>query len=123
MKEHLMSINKYTTPKIAEDNDAIHILIIRLLLLVPGTIQSNPKMGVGVISNWRYKDMSTVLGSLQNEILTQIRTYLPTVRVSDVMVERHPNNSTDIIIKVMISEVVYAYETNNNTIIISDFKN
>jgi septum formation topological specificity factor MinE len=63
-------------PDVLEDKDAKYTLIIRLILMEPGTIQTHPEMGVGIISRWRYSDSEDLL-NLQNEIRKQISKYLP----------------------------------------------
>jgi hypothetical protein len=76
LKEYLFTTNKKFQPEVLEDKDAKYVLIIRLILLEPGTIQTHPEMGVGLISRWRYSDQDDLL-NLQTEIRKQITKYLP----------------------------------------------
>lgn len=124
MQEHLLSINEYTTPRVLKDKEAIATLLIRLLLLVPGSIQTKPNMGVGIATNWRYGEMDS-LYDLQNEINTQIMTYLPNLAISSVSVDRHPYISTEIIIQVAINntEVIVLETTEPGSVRLSDFNN
>ena len=46
MKEFVISTNAFELPKILEGNEAEYTLIIRLLLLEPGTNQNHPDMGI-----------------------------------------------------------------------------
>ena len=56
--------------------DAAVVQITRLILLEPGTIQTHPDCGVGIVSRFRYStDVDT--RDLENTISHQISTYLP----------------------------------------------
>lgn len=82
--EALFSVNDFKEPKIIENAEAIATLLTRLLLLEPGTIQSHPEMGVGLISNYRYSTEDNA-SRLQSNFRSQITKYLPdfqSVRVS-----------------------------------------
>ena len=71
-----LSIDDFQNPKVYKNGDAILTLLTRLLLLEPGTIQSHPEMGVGLISKYRY----SVEGSaalLQSDFQKQVDKYLP----------------------------------------------
>ena len=71
-----LSVDEFQNPKIYKDAEAIATLLVRLLLLEPGTIQSHPDMGVGLISRFRYSEEGTA-PNLQNEFQKQIEKYLP----------------------------------------------
>lgn len=58
-----------------DKNCAIH-LIIKLILLNPGSIESFPKMGIGLVQNWRYMSEDDV-PKLKETMEHQISTYLP----------------------------------------------
>ena len=69
-----------------KDKDAAILLIMRLILLEPGTFETHPDCGVGLISNYRYiQDLD--LSSLENRIQTQIETYLPMFTNVSVTIE------------------------------------
>lgn len=87
------------------------MLLIRLMLLTPGTIQSHPNMGVGIATKWRYCDVDR-LNDLQTEITNQISTYLPKLRLSSVNL-KVKKNSKDLIIEIRADGVLYSYETDN----------
>lgn len=92
------------------------MLLIRLLLLTPGTIQSHPNMGVGIVTKWRYCDTDK-LGDLRLEISNQISTYLPTLRLSEVNLKMK-QHTKELIIEIRADGILYSYETDNenNTI-------
>lgn len=85
MKEQVLSIDKFNNPMILENNPAIATLIIRLILLEPGKIQSHPDMGVGLVSRWR-NCLEDELPDLQKEINDQMAKYLPELLVNDILV-------------------------------------
>ena len=41
-------------PKVLDEKDATHTLIVRLILLEKGTYPTHPDMGVGIVSNYRF---------------------------------------------------------------------
>ena len=84
MKEHVLSLNDFGMPKVFDADDAMYVMIIRILLLEPGTFQSHPEMGVGIRSRYRYKSGEDILISLQNDIINQINKYLPELTAVDV---------------------------------------
>ena len=81
--EPLLSVDKYYKPLVAEGDDYITLMLIRLILLEPGTFQTHPDMGVGLVSRFRYS-MDVDMGKLSNTIKEQIMTYLPQFTLTDV---------------------------------------
>ena len=55
------------------------------MILEPGTIQSHPEMGVGLVSKYRYTTEDK-LSELQNDFRRQIEKYLPDMQSADVYV-------------------------------------
>ena len=83
-------------------------------MLNPGTIESHPDMGVGLIKNWRYSDMSQI-PQLEAEIQSQIETYLPMLQGVSVKVEQV--ESKEIAIYIKISNIIYSFKTENGTLV------
>ena len=78
IREYALSVNNFNEPEVFERAKALMLLLTRLILLEPGTFQSHPDMGVGLLSRYRYTlDDGTLANSLKSRILTQIDTYLP----------------------------------------------
>jgi hypothetical protein len=120
INEYLFSVNSFDTPAVVTGKDAIYTLLIRLLLLNPGTLQNSPKMGVGIIARYRYMNSSD-LQTLQLDIENQIRDYLP--MLSGVTVELSVNlKNKELNIKITVDNVLYVFETdlNNNTVNLAD---
>lgn len=86
LDEPLMTINKFYKPVVLTGTDAAVMQIIRLILLEPGTIQTHPDCGVGIISKFRYSTEVDVK-ELENRIASQINTYLPMYTMVQVAVE------------------------------------
>ena len=86
LDEPLMTINKFYKPVVLTGTDAAVMQITRLILLEPGTIQTHPDCGVGIISKFRYSTEVDVK-QLENRIASQISTYLPMYTMVKVAVE------------------------------------
>lgn len=76
IRESAFSVDDFKNPKIYKNAEAIATLLTRLLLLEPGTIQSHPEMGVGLMSKYRY-GVNGSASDLQASYQRQIDTYLP----------------------------------------------
>ena len=75
INEYSMSVDDFKNPKTYSDREAVCVLLARLLLLEPGTFQSHPNMGVGLVSKYRYG--VDVASDLQSNFKNQIELYLP----------------------------------------------
>lgn len=111
-REMLLSVDSFKKPTVLEGKDAIGILLVRLIQLEPGTIASRPKMGVGLLSNYRYCDEEKAL-QLQDHIKDQIRTYLP--EYQGVQVATKLNEGGKLVIDITIDKTLYRYETEQQT--------
>lgn len=101
-------------------NSAI-LCIIRLILVEKGTYPDHPDMGVGIRSRYRFA-FESELTSLQEDIETQITTYLPEVSPVTVKVSLE-NDRNDILknkikISIIIDETEYllSYDVTSNTL-------
>lgn len=106
LREYTIGVNAYGTPLDYKNFNAIGTLIMRLILLEPGTITHSPKMGVGLISKYRYIQSDKIDGFIQ-EVKTQIKEYLDATAVVDMDV-----NITDQNVMVMdmkINSVQFRY--------------
>lgn len=83
--EFAFAVDDFQNPKIFKDGEAVCTLLVRLLLLEPGTIQSHPDMGVGLMSRYRYSVEGTA-SALQSDIQRQIEKYLPSLQGTRVTV-------------------------------------
>ena len=105
-KEYCLSVDNFKRPKVYEHEQAIAILLTRLILLNPGSDPLHPDMGVG-ITNYRY-----LLGKqdeLEARITEQVSTYLQcfsSPKVEIVITEDKLCN-----IDITIDDVLYVYDS------------
>lgn len=116
MEAHVLSLNEFNMPKVFEASDAMYMQIMRLLLLEPGKYQSHPKMGVGIVSRYKYNGEDDVLINLKNDIVDQINTYLPILSGADITLTINSNNILGIIIDTSKGTYVVAYDSNKESL-------
>lgn len=115
MKEYLLSTNEYLEPKIVDSSEAYGVLLMRLLLLVPGTNPLHPDMGVGIGPKYRYISREG-LNELQALIQEQVDTYLPSEFITATKVYLTlKDNSNYLIITVIADETKYILDTENSS--------
>lgn len=113
MKEYLLTTNEYLEPSVASGADAYGVLLLRLLLLEPGTNPLYPEMGVGLGPKYRFITEDDI-SILESRISDQINTYLPseTKSIATVTLKMNPNHYLRIII--MSDNTKYIYDTENS---------
>lgn len=112
--EFSFSVDDFQNPKIYKDAEAVSVLLTRLLLLEPGTIQSHPEAGVGLMSKYRF-GVEGVANDLRADFQNQIESYLPLLQ--GVRVTTREKDRT-LIIAVEVDNILYGiyYDTNTSTI-------
>ena len=112
--EFTFSLNKFNTPKIIKNKDAIYTLIVRLLLLEPGTIQSHPDMGVGIVSRYRYS-FEGAAAQLKRDIDKQISQFLPELQGCEIVVNDSGGNLS---IQIIADDTMYdfTFDTTSGTL-------
>lgn len=88
LHEHTLSVDEFNNPKVLKNSEAIATVLVRLLLLEPGTFETHPDMGVGIVSKYRYSFHGRA-DELRSDFQNQIEKYLPTfqgvkVQVSEI---------------------------------------
>lgn len=119
MIEYLLSVDKFEKPKTLKEQDATFMLLYRLLLLTPGSIQTHPTMGVGIISKWRYMDMSKI-SELETEISKQISQFLPQFQGAKVEIEPSDEEDKAINIKISVNNTLYVFKADDKVLTIKD---
>ena len=114
-KEYTMSVNSFNEPLVYSGKDATALKILRLLLLEPGTINSRPKMGIGIVSKYRFS-IEDDLNDLSDNIKEQIRTYLPDSTLHEVVLELKEKK---LYISIKIDEDFYVYDLDEQSKILS----
>lgn len=120
IREYHLSVNEFNQPKKSEKNEAIGVLLIRLILMEPGTNQNRPGMGFGIASKFRY-GMESDIPELTDELARQINTYLPEFK--NVAVEIKMGDNKELIFNIKIGNDFYKYSTSqqeNNKISIQE---
>ena len=112
MNEYLMSVDEFYSPKIVKNNDAIYTLLIRLLQLEPGSIQTHPEMGIGIVSKYRFAEADTVVDELKRNIQEQISTYLP--NLSGVEVRVYTKNKV-LYVEIQVDNTLYKFQTSKES--------
>lgn len=105
-REYLFSVNEFKEPSSVQSKQAISILLVRLIMMEPGTDPLHPTMGIG-IKKYRYGVDNTY--DLRMAIENQIKTFLPmyqNVTVSIVITEEKLCN-----IEISIDDIVYVYDS------------
>lgn len=92
--EPLLSVDKYYKPLVAKDENYATLLLVRLILLEPGTFQTHPDCGVGLVSKFRYATDVDMI-ELQKRIKDQIMLYLPQYSLVNVKCELGDNKTGD----------------------------
>lgn len=111
MREYLLTTNKYKKPYVLKDKDTLAVLLIRLLIMAPGTNPMHPEMGVDVMGRYRYCNKSD-LQTLRQEIRDQIECYLMEYQ----SVEVEPVLSNGILkLNITIDDTIFKFTTDSNT--------
>lgn len=112
-----MSVDNFNNPKIYSDAQGLMLLLSRLILLEPGTFQSHPDMGVGLLTYYRYELDSDggLAADLRQRIRSQIDTYLPILTGIDIQVKIEDKT---FYVTARINNLVFGvlYDSENNTV-------
>ena len=109
MQAHLLSLNNFGMPKVLSEDNAAYTKIIYLIMLEKGKYQSHPNMGVGIRSRYRFNNSENLLEILREDIMNQIKQYLPELSMVDISLTL---NSITKVINILI-------DTNNGTYAVS----
>lgn len=105
-KEYVLSFNDFNEPGVLEGKRAIGLLLVRLILMDPGTDPLHPDMGVGIRS---YRFAIGKLEQLRLSVEEQIATYLPEFQAASVAIIECPDKTCNI--EITIDDTVYVYES------------
>ena len=105
-KEYTLSIDKANKPVELSGLQTINALLTRLILLEPGTYQSNPEMGIGIVSRYRYGNEDDI-ENLSSDIKDQIQTYLPGFERVEVQIQESDLDKKILVIRVTLNDIIY----------------
>ena len=104
-REYLLSTTVLNQPEVFEKQQAIAMLLMRLILLNPGSDPLHPDMGVGIV-NYRYA--MGRLDELKDRVAKQINTYLPCFPAGNVEIVINEDNTCDIVITINDDQYRYS---------------
>lgn len=90
--EFSLSVDDFRNPKRYTGNDSVMLILTRLFLLEPGTIQSHPDAGLGANSRYKYAVTDEVASALSGAFKSQIEKYIPRVQSAQVDVTTDEKN-------------------------------
>ena len=105
-REYLFTTNQYNEPVTVTDKSAVALLLVRLILLNPGSDPLHPDMGVG-IRDYRYS--LDQLKELKEKIEEQIDLFLPDFQSAIVALVGTPDRICNI--EITIDDTVYVYDS------------
>lgn len=119
-REYLLTTNKFKEPSQLNGADAIGMLLMRLIMMEPGTDPLHPDMGVGII---RYRYTMDTAENLRKRIESQINTYLPYFSDAIVTLIYCPDHTVNV--EITINNVTYVYDSSNSPkpIVLDDIVN
>lgn len=119
ISEFAFSVDDFQNPKVFKNGEAVCTLLVRLLLLEPGTIQSHPEAGVGLISKYRYSVEGSA-AELRGDFQRQIEKYLPQLQGVHLSVVERDHK---LFITAEIGDVLYGISFDQSTLKIdTDYK-
>ena len=112
--DHVVSTNEFKRPVVLKNSMAIGSILLKLLLMDPGTNPLYPKMGVGLGHKYRFISADDI-DIIKSDIENQINTYLPTdiAMQSSVILKIGDRKFLKVII--VIDGNSYSYDTENSS--------
>lgn len=109
--EFAFKVDEFGDPVVFKDSECIMMNLVHLLLLEPGTFQSHPEMGVGLVSKYRYMTDDKIQ-DLKDDFQAQIEKYLPQYQAVDIQVALE---NMILLISTKINGSVYGFFYNSET--------
>lgn len=105
-REYLCSVNKFNKPVVKTKQAAIALLLLRLIILEPGSDPLHPDMGVGIR---RYRYTMNTVNELRQRIKDQIDTYIPCFKASEVNLVITPDKLCNV--EITVNDTIYTYDS------------
>lgn len=105
-KEYLFSVNEFNEPTVLTGKAAIATLLVRLIMMDPGSDPLHPTMGVG-IKNYRFGYNN--IENFRKTVEDQIKIFLPMYQNATVAIINTPDKVCNI--EITINDVVYVYDS------------
>lgn len=107
-REYIAAVDSFRRPEVKKEKEAIAMLLLRLLLLNPGSDPLHPDMGVGIT---RYRYGMNTLPQLEDRIDKQLRTYLPCFPSAEVKLE--VTDDRLLIVNITVNDTIYIFDSND----------
>lgn len=119
-REYLLTTNKFKEPSQLNGADAVGLLLMRLIMMEPGTDPLHPDMGVGIA---RYRYTMDTAEELRKRIENQINTYLTYFSDSNVTLIYCPDHTVNV--EITANGITYVYDsaTSPKPIVLDDIVN
>lgn len=108
-REYLLTTDKFKEPSKLTGSNAVGLLLMRLIMMEPGTDPLHPDMGVGI---WRYRYTIDRKEELRLRIEQQINTYLP--YFSDTDVSLIYNQDKTVNVEITMDGTTYVYDSSQS---------
>lgn len=105
-KEYLLTTNKFKVPEVLTKKKAVGMLLLRLMIMDPGTDPLHPDMGVGIR---RYRYTVDQAEALRKKIEDQINTYLPYFSDTTISLIYCPDHTVNV--EVTLNGDTYVYDS------------
>ena len=105
-REYCISVYNFKRPLVYKNQQAIAVLLTRLILLNPGSDPLHPDMGVGITS---YRFILGKTEDLERRVKEQISTYLPCFSSPKVEIKVTEDKLCNI--EITIDDVMYVYDS------------
>lgn len=122
-KEQTLWVDDFSNAKEVDELTAVAIRLNNLILMDPGTMPNDPKMGVGIRKyKFEYANTDTIY-KLRNNILEQMELYLPIEKNYniDVLIQIDKDSLDNK--KVIYVKFDIYYKNNENKTFIIEYKN
>lgn len=108
LREYLLDLDPFKKPKIIGDKEALAALLVRLILLEPGTNPLYPEMGVGLVSKYRFLQPGED-SDLKEAIQQQVAIYLPAANMQDITLTYNDDKTVNI--EMVINDMTFIYDS------------
>ncbi len=108
LREYMLDLDPFKKPKIIGNKEALATLLVRLILLEPGTNPLFPEMGVGLVSKYRFLQPGDD-SDLKEDIRQQVATYLPDAVMQDITFTYNDDKTVNI--EMIVNDMTFIYDS------------
>lgn len=112
--DYLLTTNEFKRPIVLQNATAVGSILLKLLLMDPGTNPLYPKMGVGLGHKYRFIS-SEDINIIRQDIENQMNAYLPPEIASTASVILKIGDRKFLKVIIVIDGQSYSYDTENSS--------